>query len=400
MDMYNFIYKNIENYAGGNIPFDAIKIPLENFPEMNAFMGDVIREFKDINQFEGMVKINYDKGLGVLQKAKKGGFTGNIINPDTGLITGHVNFQDIQAATQYASTLSAVSSVMNVMSIVTSQYYLNEINYKMSMFSSKLKNVERFLETDRKSHISSREKYIEDVQKNLIVIQYSKEEKLAVLTQLQQLQVESYSDYLMFKEMISENIEDLQEVKKTDEVMDKIGKMNAYLPQLWCSLYLYANTKYLNMVLSETVDEKRIYDIYSELSNMITEYENTVTAYNSKAFGLINNHEAFKVNNKAFDVVKFAGYMFPGRVSRNLVLNGVREIMNIKKIEEREAAIRALFESFYGAFKDISPVQNICDEIRFYNILYNQPVEFYFDENEIFIKHGNLNGTRQTGTNY
>ena len=32
-------------------------------------------------------------------------------------------------------------------------------------------------------------------------------------------------------------------------------------------------------------------------------------------------------------------------------------------------------------------MKKICEDIRFYNILYNEPVEFVFDEENVFIKH-------------
>ena len=101
---------------------DAIKIPLDSFPELNQVAGEVIRNFREVNQYKGMVKMTYDKGLGVLQKAKNGGYTGNIVDAK-GKITGHVKLDDVSQAA------SSVSSVMSVLSIVTSQYYLHEIIY-------------------------------------------------------------------------------------------------------------------------------------------------------------------------------------------------------------------------------------------------------------------------------
>ena len=137
---------NFESISLDAIPNNAIKIPVDSFPEINAVVGNLAKEIKEVNQFKGMVKMSYDKSLGHLQKAKIGGFNGNIVN-DEGTIVGRANFQEV------TNTAAIVSSAMAVMSIITSQYYLHEINQNLDAIQSKIDNISRFLETDKKNHI-------------------------------------------------------------------------------------------------------------------------------------------------------------------------------------------------------------------------------------------------------
>ena len=366
-----------------DISADAIRIALDNYPEINNVAGNMIKEFKDINQFKGMVKMSYDKGLGVLQKAKKGGYTGNIVN-ENGRIVGHVNLEDV------SNVAGATSSVMALLSVVTSQYYLHEINSTLDSVQMKIDNVSRFIEADKRSHIASRERYLIDVKKNAIDIQNNTVENQAVLTEIQGLEIETYSDYLMMTDMIGGLIDSIKLVKKQDDIKELIGKINEYFPQLWSALYLYAHSRYLRLLLSNTVDEIRIYNTFNELSEMIYNYESQVENYYYSSRSIINDHSVFKANELLFG----AGKMFigpggiPGWYIRNKALDGIKELVQEKKDREREEAVGNLFDIFYMTCRDTYAIKQICEDIRFYNMLYNQRVELIFDEQQMYIVHG------------
>ena len=367
-----------------SIPSNAIKIPLESFSEYNNIAGNVLKEFQELNQFKGVVKMTYDKGLGTLQKAKAGGYTGNIIN-DKGKIVGHVKLEDISKAA------AVTSAAMSVMSIITSQYYLHEINKSIDDIQQKIDNISRFLEIDKKSHLLAREKYIDDIQNNMIDIQNNSVEKQAVLAQLQNLEIEAYSDYITNSELISNAIETLDVVKKQEDITETIEKIKDLLPQMWSSLYLYVRAKYLRMLLSETVDEKRINDIISSLRQMIADFEGKSYEFYVKSYDSVTEHDAYKVNNILFGAAKtFGSPMGVPNIINNKAIDGVKGKVQEKKEKEKQEAVGNLLDTFYYTCKDTEPMRKICDDIKFYNILYNQPVDIIMNDEEMYIFHGGL----------
>ena len=372
----------IDNLDSDTDLTDAIKIPLESFPEINQVAGEMIRNFREVNQYKGMVKMTYDKGLGVLQRAKNGGYTGNIVDAK-GKITGHVKLDDVSQAA------SSVSSVMSVLSIVTSQYYLHEINKTLDYVQMKLDSISRFLEADKRSYIAAKEHYVSGIQKNVIDIQYNSIEKQAVLNQLQQLEIESLSDYYLFNELISSSIDSMDSAKNQDELLEIIGKVNGYLPQLWCSLYLYSSAKYIQLLLSGSTDKQRINDSIVELTNMQLEYEAQISDYYIKAYDNVEDHNAFKANDLLFGAAKVVvgPVGVPGSFIKNRAIDSIKGMVQIKKDKERQETVNDLFDAFYNDCKDIEPMKKICEDIRFYNVLYNEPVEFVLDEENVFIKH-------------
>ena len=388
MDINELLGVKIDNIGDYDIPEDSIKIPFESFADINNVAGAVLKEFKEVNQFKGVVKMSYDKGLGELQRAKAGGYTGNIIN-EKGRIVGHVNLEDVSNAA------AVTGSAMQIMSVITSQYYLHEINKSLNDIQSKVDTISHFLETDKRSHLTSRELYLLDLQKNLIDIQSNPVETQAVLTQLQNIEIEAYSDYMTISEMISASIDAIDSAKKQDDILELIEKINDYIPQLWCSLYLYVYSKYLRLILSGSVDKKRIDNLYDELTNMIAKYEQQMSDYDLKALVLVKDNDAYKVNDVIFDVAKGLG---GGFFIKNKAIDEVKEMVQDKKDEQRTKALAERFDAFYYT-KDTEPIKKICEDIKFYNVLYNEPVDFILDDEDIYIVHGknSKNNTEMPG---
>ena len=379
---------NIENIELSDIPEGAVKISMDSFPDINNIAGAVLKEFREVNQFNGVVRMSYKKGIGTtLQKAKAGGYTGNIID-EKGKIVGHVNLDDV------SKTAAVAGSAMQILSIITSQYYLHEINKSLNKIQSKVDNIGRLLEIDKRSHLKAREHYIHDLLNNIIDIQGNAIEINAVLTQVQQLEIEAYSDYITIAELINGIIDSIDIAKKQGDILELITKIKNYIPQLWCALYLYASSKYLRMIFSGTIDKNRIDNLYNEISNMILEYKNRIEEYYVKSFDLVNEHDAFKVNEMFVDTVKTIGGTggLPGLLIKNKAIDEVKGMVQDRKNTKKTKTIGELFDAFYYTCKDTEPIKKICDDIRFYNILNNEPVELILDEEDIYIIHNKVDG--------
>ena len=182
--------------------------------------------------------------------------------------------------------------------------------------------------------------------------------------------------------------------KKQGDILELIAKIKNYIPQLWCALYLYASSKYIRLIFSGTVDKKRIDNLYDEISNMILEYKKRIEEYYVKSFDLVNEHDAFKVNEMFVDTVKTIGGTggIPGLLIKNKAIDEVKEMVQDRKNTKKTKTIGELFDAFYYTCKDTEPIKKICDDIRFYNILNNEPVELILDEEDIYIIHNKVDG--------
>ncbi len=108
--------------------------------------------------------------------------------------------------------------------------------------------------------------------------------------------------------------------------------------------------------------------------------------YDLKALVLVKDNDAYKVNDVIFDVAKGLG---GGFFIKNKAIDEVKEMVQDKKDEQRTKALAERFDAFYYT-KDTEPIKKICEDIKFYNVLYNEPVDFILDDEDIYIVHGSL----------
>lgn len=390
-------YKNYfdDDISDNSILDTATQIPLDKIPAMAESFEQLIGILNRDESFNGLVRMKYNKKASqIFQKSKdtKGLFRGNIVNAvgdNKGDYAGEIEWQHI------SESELAVSSVMSILSFITSQYYLYEINSNLDDISSTVNSIESFLETEKRSMIDSKIKYLQELIEYIADIQNNPVEVQSCLTELQRIKIESFADYKLFSSRITEKIDSMKTVKKQEDMMKCISMVSNYLSELWCSLYIYANSKYIELLLADITDEKRISSIQNDLDGLIKEFENYTLDIHSAAYESINKNKLYEVNENLFDVAKTVGIGIPGGTLKNKTLDIAESVLKIHKDNEKTETINelngALSEYFndalYNTHTTTAPIRKICEDIKFYNILNNQPVEFVVKEDSLYIKH-------------
>lgn len=390
-------YKNYfdEDFNDNSILDTATQIPLDKIPAMAESFEQLIGILNRDESFNGLVRMKYNKKASqTFQKSKdtKGFFRGNIVNAvgdNKGDYAGEIEWQHI------SESELAVSSVMSILSFITSQYYLYEINSNLDDISNTVNSIESFLETEKRSMIDSKIKYLQELIEYITDIQNNPTEVQSCLTELQRIKIESYADYRLFSIRIDEKIKLMKSIKKQDEMKNCLGTLSNFLSELWCSLYLYANSKYIEVLLAEISAEKRLGSIQNDLESLLEEFEDYSLSIYGAAYESIDENILYEVNENLFGLTKTVGIGIPGGMLKNKSLDVAKEIMKNHKDKEKTEIINELNVIFEGYFNDAlydthtttAPIRKICEDIKFYNILNNQPVDFIVKDEKLYIKY-------------
>ena len=187
----------------------------------------------------------------------------------------------------------------------------------------------------------------------------------------------------------------MKSIKKQDEMKNCLGTLSNYLSELWCSLYLYANSKYIEVLLAEISNEKRLDSIQNDLESLLEEFEAYSLSIYGAAYESIDENKLYEVNENLFGLTKTVGIGIPGGMLKNKSLDVAKEIMKNHKDKEKTEIINELNVIFEGYFNDAlydthtttAPIRKICEDIKFYNILNIQPVEFVVKDEKLYIKY-------------
>ena len=210
-----------------------------NLINLSNYSGDVYR-------------VVFDKGLGVLQTSAKypGYFTGNVVQAGTNnkIVSGAV-FQQLSMAPQI------ISGVFSVMSIVTGQYYMSQINNNLQKMEKEISDIKQYLKDDKKSRLLSREEFLRTTQDSLNYILENDMQKLSTITSIQKIKIDSLADINFYKMQIN-NLEDLSAEKdKIEEILMNVYEKCELISEYWYSLYLYCFAVYLEALVSQNYNQ-------------------------------------------------------------------------------------------------------------------------------------------------
>jgi hypothetical protein len=213
----------LEAYGIHSLCEDAIISPEDmaesGYKEIpNSHLGQIGMMFQQLPglathaiSYHGTYRVYFDKSLGVLQQAKQGdGFLrANVVQAGTNnKITG-------QALLKSASMGPLVANaVFSALSMVTGQYFLSEINGKLSSIDKKVDGIRQFLEMEKISGLWANEEYLQQVVRDFASIQENEHLKQATIIQLQQIRKESLANTNFYATSFQLKKEELQQLKK------------------------------------------------------------------------------------------------------------------------------------------------------------------------------------------
>lgn len=251
------------------------------------------------------------------RKGQPDAFLGTGLDNVSNKISGQASWTKNDAILTIPATPEIISGVFNVMSIVTSQYYLSEINNKLDNIDKRLNSLEQKFDDKDISKLKSFYKTLKDIQNRYNFIKADKDRKVAYNQQI--INIKSETDSLL--EFFIKQIDNIKNsaTNNDDEknVIEKIYKINYYQK---CSLFaqyiiLFANS--IEIGINDIADEAELFSISNNLRNSMRNktksWENTYI-WEKK---YITSAKAFKL--------KKTDYLLSGAAG---LLGGVADFVN------------------------------------------------------------------------
>lgn len=137
----------------------------------------------------------YDKGLGALQKVAQNGrgVRGNIVNGVNNKIVGQAIFEPL------SNTPQIIGGLFSVMSIITGQYFMAQINGSLKKIEKGIANIQKFLENDKKSKLQGNEEFLKNIQKTLSYILENEMQQQATIISIQNIKRDSLQAIKFYK---------------------------------------------------------------------------------------------------------------------------------------------------------------------------------------------------------
>ncbi|WP_455037221.1 hypothetical protein [Leptotrichia massiliensis] len=347
-----------------------------NLINLSNYSGDVYR-------------VVFDKGLGVLQTSAKypGYFTGNVVQAGTNnkIVSGAV-FQQLSMAPQI------ISGVFSVMSIVTGQYYMSQINNNLQKMEKEISDIKQYLKDDKKSRLLSREEFLRTTQDSLNYILENDMQKLSTITSIQKIKIDSLADINFYKMQIN-NLEDLSAEKdKIEEILMNVYEKCELISEYWYSLYLYCFAVYLEALVSQNYNQDYLKILKKDIAEKCRTYKNEHFEWKKELSDYIYSAKAFETNKILEKTGKVLGNIPSFSIETFIIKNLGKKVTGIiseidKLIKEgKRGKISKLKDKLLNTGEDIKEIESRKEDLFYLEFLYNSRIELIKNKEGVYIK--------------
>lgn len=277
----------------------------------------------------------------------------------------------------------AASSVLAVAAMVTSQYYMKNIDDKLEDIQANTKRILEYLEHDKQSQVEADLEILKDIADNLEEIKANQSLKSVKIEQFAALQRDAKRNIKFYEKQIDVELQDYVSGKKDDDdgnaPLDLLKKDFFYYK---ICLQEYALSKLIEIQLTDSYDEGRISNIRKEIDEMSDKYKCLTNGILNDIYGYHIDSVTGKVLQGISKSFGFVGNLIEktpiGSTGIDENLNKLGEdIGNVPLKHAKNKADQILTKEDYGI------VDRFSAEIKRINCTYNKPLKLVYDtENE------------------
>ena len=200
-----------------------------------------------------------------LMKYNTGGF-GSPIMGEKGIV-GHAAFHPLTAS-------AAVMGVFTVLSAVTGQYFLSEINRKLDKISQNVSAVLNFLYGDKKAELISELTFVQYAQTNYTSIMLHEQQQIATITGIQNAKKVAVKDIEFYLRDLEEAVG--QNIDKPAPRGECIDKTTQIYQSLELSMQLFMMCCILEVYYAQNFEHEYLDFIINNASEYVALYRNKI----------------------------------------------------------------------------------------------------------------------------
>ena len=231
----------------------------------------------------------FPKGLPhTLMKLKDGGFASAIRGEKN--IVGQASFHPMSA-------MAAVTGVFTVMSVVTGQYFLAQINSKLDKINQNVSDILAFLYGNKKAELVSEISFVQYAQKCYASIMRHREQQIATISGIQNAKKVAMKDVEFYLYDLDAAVKEVN--GKVTEISKK-QKIEQIVNSLELSLQLYITCCILEPYYSQNYDSDYLDFIIEDTTEYVSKYREKIRSCLGMMHGRIFELTAGKA--KSFDL--------------------------------------------------------------------------------------------------
>ncbi len=378
---------NINTYKEkkyNKIPLSDIALLGSSFASISPFFRTVTQTFNygindGIAGKEGIYKVVFNGLSGNLASAKDGsGYLGTILNNG---IQGQARLEKIDFAPITSTTTLPVDPAIIAMAIV-----LNKIDKKLDSIIEIQKEILDFLNKDKESKLLADLDILTDISQNY---KFNIENTSYINTKLnlvQNINRHSLANIKFYRSQIEKIINNKDFIHLDVNTDDKMKKILDKFTYYKLSTYLYAFSSFVEVMLFKNFDSNYLKNIIDNIYNVSNEYH----LFYTECYNSIEEYSKNSIETHLFNGLSFLSKATGDIISSIPIIDNLQiddALIDFSKTltKENEKKVQKSMNDFVNS-KD-SEIKVFIDNINIIDKVYNQPLELYYDNENLYLKN-------------
>lgn len=184
-------------------------------------------------------------------------------------------------------------AVFSVASIATGQYFMAQINGKLSVIEKTSTNILRFLELDKRSELQAQQIYISEVYQNIDAIISCAPHRQATIVSIQSIRSNALSAILFYQQQLHTRIhlddvvEGADKKPKKKQIEELSNDVATDISHYWLSLSLYCSAAILEFLLAQNTNQLYLQFVKQDLIKQCNTYKECYNSCKTKILDYI-----------------------------------------------------------------------------------------------------------------
>ena len=354
----------------------------------------LINHVQNKNYYSEAYRVIYDKGLGELQKSAKtpGLFRANVVAQGTNNnVVGQAELASLNPSEALRASQVALSAY-SIAAVITNQYYLANINERLSNIEKTTSTIKRYLETQKKMEQLSDSEYLVQKISNIKYIEDEPVYRQTVLATVQQIKLREATNMKFYKEELVSLFTELSVKDKRKITEEFVSNYQGVFPEYWFSTFLYVMAAYVETRLSGIKDEDFLVDMQIDMLETIKAYQDAAETFDNRIRSYFKNVKNLNSNPNVEMAIRviggvggFAALGVGGIKAGDKFARGIYSIKADEKSDEKNRLKQSLDE-FHNVYTNIEALIEPVKAIDLMNSIANYPVELIVSENDAYVK--------------
>ena len=193
-------------------------------------------------------------------------FLGAGLDNTTNKVSGQARWIKNDSALSISNAPNIALSAFNALSAVTGQYFMAQVNAKLSMIKNEIDELKQYLDAIKKSELDAALQDLNDIIRHLQYIKNNSERTHATIVQIEGAKKVARRNISLYSDQIKKVVMRASKTDKENMISKNIDDLWQYMIQYRSAVYVYNYAQILKIYLNDITDVNELCLFHDEIS--------------------------------------------------------------------------------------------------------------------------------------